>query len=189
MQTKSALATLALAAGATLLAAPAALAQPGTNPYTVDFEAGKTSFGAGSTFHLPARVMIGTDCAPEKASKVKISGIGEIQLNGGSAGVAMGEFAIAKGAKSGKHTMTFTCGTVAYRGEFTVQAPKPPPVTSKPRPSSTPAVPVKPKGAPETGGGGTESGLGGLLAGGGALLAGAALGGWALRRRRDGAQG
>ncbi|MGW0517818.1 hypothetical protein [Crossiella sp. NPDC003009] len=188
MQTKSALATLALAAGATLLAAPAAMAQPGTNAYTVDFEAGKTSFGAGSTFHLPARVMIGTDCAPEKASKVKISGIGEIQLNGGSAGVAMGEFTIAKGARSGKHTMTFTCGTVAYRGEFTVQAP-PPPVTSKPRPSSTPAVPVKPKGAPETGGGGTDSGLGGVLAGGGALLAGAALGGWALRRRRDGAQG
>ncbi|MGO1050843.1 hypothetical protein [Crossiella sp. CA198] len=187
MQTRTALATLALAAGAALLAAPAAMAQPGTNAYTVDFEAGKTTFGAGSTFHLPARVMIGTDCAPDKASKVKLSGMGEIQLNGGSAGVAMGEFTIPKGVKGGKHTMTFSCGPVAYRGEFTIQAS--PPVTSRTRPSTSAAVPTKPKGAPETGGGGTtDTGLGGVLAGGGALLAGAALGGWLLRRRRDGAQ-
>ncbi|MCK2236416.1 MULTISPECIES: hypothetical protein [unclassified Crossiella] len=185
MQTRTVLATLALAAGTALLAAPAAMAQPGTNAYTVDFEAGKTTFGAGSTFHLPARVMIGTDCAPDKASKVKLSGMGEIQLNGGSAGVAMGEFTIPKGVKGGKHTMTFTCGPVAYRGEFTIQAP--PPATSRPRPSTSAAVPTKPKGAPETGGGGTtDTGLGGVLAGGGALLAGAALGGWLLRRRRGG---
>ncbi|MBP2475706.1 ABC-type phosphate transport system substrate-binding protein [Crossiella equi] len=183
MQTRTALATLALASGLALLAGPAASAQPGTNTYTVDFEAGKTTFGDGSTFRLPARVMIATDCAPEKAGKVKVTGLGEFTLHGGSAGVAMGEFTLGKQVKAGRYAISFACGAVEHKGTFSVVGAP----TSKPRPTTTSAaVPTKPKGAPETGGGATaeDADRTPLLAGGAAVLLGALLGVVALRRRR-----